>query len=198
MGGGGGGDTLPGPSVPPSAAGDTAQRQGQSRLGRTRPRGPLFPQPWMRLMELKQLQQCGGQGGTAAGQREGPPPRLGRVQPELEREERDGPRPGAERGLRPPPTVNPPPPSRWVAVPRSPRSRGAQQWGRTPRALGQAAHAAPAVLPTNLPHAPPAWDMRPHLHWLPHRPPCRRKTPGSYPTQHARGRHDDPGHGGLV
>ena len=42
---------------------------GQSSLGRTHPRGPLFPrpppssQPWVRLMELRQLQQLGGRGG---------------------------------------------------------------------------------------------------------------------------------------
>lgn len=143
----GGGDTLPGPSVPPSAAGDTAQRQGQSRLGRTRPRGPLCPQPWMRLMELKQLQQCGGQGGTAAGQREGPPPRLGRVQPELESEERDGPRPGAERGPLAPSHREPSPTIQVGSCPQIPQEQSCSAVGSHTRGPGSGGPRCPSRAP---------------------------------------------------
>lgn len=71
--------------------------RGQSSLGWTHPRGPLFPwpppssQPWMRLMELRQLQQLdrgkplplpgqsparAGEKGERRGLRQEPPPTL--------------------------------------------------------------------------------------------------------------------------
>ena len=192
--------SQPPPSLPQQL--ETLLRgRGQSRLGRTRPRGPLFPQPppssqpWMRLMELTQLQQCRGEGGNNSWTEGGPSPRLGRVQPKLEREERDGPPPGAERGPSAPSHREPSPTIQVGSCPQVPQEQscsvvGSHTWGPGsggPRCPSRAPY-KPTARPTRIGHeAPP-----------PLATPQATVLQEDAWVQHAGGRHNDPGRGGLV
>lgn len=164
--------------------------RGQSSLSRTHPRGPLFPrpppssQPWVRLMELRQLQQWGaGGGGTTAGQREAPPPAWAESSQSW-REREKGPPPGAPSHL-PLPSWS----SRRPSVPRSPQSRAAQQRSHI-WALEQAAPHCPAVFPADHTVHPPGTGLV--------TPGTAGKCPGPDPTQHEEGPHNDLWCGGLA
>lgn len=134
--------------------------RGQSSLSRTHPRGPLFPrpppssQPWVRLMELRQLQQWGAGWGDNSWTEGSPSPCLGRVQPELERK-----REGAS-------SRSPLPPSPALLViqaaecPQIPPEQGCS---------AAVAHLGPGAgsptLPGRVPcgpHHPPTWDWTGH------------------------------------
>lgn len=116
--------------------------RGQSSLSRTHPRGPLFPrpppssQPWVRLMELRQLQQWGAGGGGQQLDRGKPLPLPGQSPARAGEKER--------RGLlqEPPPTFPCPPGHPGGRVSPDPPRAGLLSSGRTSGPWSRQPHTA--------------------------------------------------------